>query len=119
MSIAIQLLSNPQLLLLDEPTRHLDSFTSYYIMSALKNLAEQGSVCFALLSPLLPAHESCSTGKTVICTVHQPSAHMYEMFDDVLLLSKGMFAPSRLAQARLLTKRVQETSCILAPEVER
>ncbi|KAI9011657.1 P-loop containing nucleoside triphosphate hydrolase protein [Hyaloraphidium curvatum] len=68
-SIAIQLLSSPPLLLLDEPTSSLDSFTSYALCQTLKNIANDG--------------------RTVILSVHQPRYSSFELFDHLILLCKG------------------------------
>ncbi len=64
-----QLVTNPSVLFLDEPTSGLDSFTAYSVMRLLKTLAE--------------------TGRTVICTLHQPSSEVYHLFDDLTLLAEG------------------------------
>ncbi|TMW64522.1 hypothetical protein Poli38472_011402 [Pythium oligandrum] len=69
LSIAIELLSNPSILLLDEPTSGLDSSATYNVMKFITNL--------------------CQEKKTVICTIHQPSSLVYDMFTSVMILSGG------------------------------
>jgi ABC-type multidrug transport system ATPase subunit len=71
LTIAVELASRPsRLLFLDEPTSGLDSQTAFIICSLLRNLA----------------HES---GQAIMCTIHQPSARLLEMFDQMLLIDKG------------------------------
>jgi ABC-type multidrug transport system ATPase subunit len=70
LSIAIELLSNPSVLLLDEPTSGLDSSSTYNVMKFIVRLCE-------------------AEGKTVVCTIHQPSSLVYEMFTTVMILSAG------------------------------
>ncbi|ETI46402.1 hypothetical protein L915_09030, partial [Phytophthora nicotianae] len=69
LSIAIELLSNPSILILDEPTSGLDSSAAHNVMKFIVKL--------------------CSEGKTVVCTIHQPSSLVYEMFSNVIVLSAG------------------------------
>lgn len=69
LSIAIELLSNPSILLLDEPTSGLDSSSTYNVMKFISNL--------------------CAEKKTVICTIHQPSSLVYDMFSNIMILSAG------------------------------
>ncbi|TMW64531.1 hypothetical protein Poli38472_011411 [Pythium oligandrum] len=69
LAIAIELLSNPSILLLDEPTSGLDSSATYNVMKFIAKL--------------------CDEGKTVICSIHQPSSLVYEMFTTVAVLSGG------------------------------
>ncbi|KAF2071086.1 hypothetical protein CYY_007590 [Polysphondylium violaceum] len=68
-SIGIELASDPHLLFLDEPTSGLDSTAALKVMNCVKKIAD--------------------TGRTVICTIHQPSQEIFEKFDQLLLLDKG------------------------------
>lgn len=71
LSIALELIDNLPIMFLDEPTTGLDSLSSFYCVTALKSLA--------------------NAGRTVICTVHQPSAAIYQMFDHVYLVVDGRY----------------------------
>lgn len=69
LSIALELLGNPPIMFLDEPTTGLDSLASLQCVSALQALAKNG--------------------RTIICTIHQPSAAIYQMFDHIYLMVDG------------------------------
>lgn len=69
LSIALELVTNPSIMFLDEPTSGLDEVTAASCIRLLKSLAHQD--------------------KTIICTLHQPSAAMFAQFDNVYLLAKG------------------------------
>jgi len=78
-SIGIQIIKSPSLLFLDEPTSGLDSHMAGKLVSALRDLANEG--------------------RTIVATIHQPSAAVFECFDRVLLLAVGrvVFNGSRTA----------------------
>ncbi|OHE91114.1 ABC-2 type transporter [Colletotrichum orchidophilum] len=70
LTIGVELAARPALLLfLDEPTSGLDSQTSLSICTLLETLRE--------------------SGQAILCTIHQPSAILFERFDRLLLLAHG------------------------------
>lgn len=68
-TIAVQILTDPRVLLLDEPTSGLDAFTANSIMEVLRGLAVEG--------------------RTLILTVHQARSDLFGHFGNVLLLARG------------------------------
>ncbi|KAI0444666.1 P-loop containing nucleoside triphosphate hydrolase protein [Xylaria telfairii] len=68
-SIAVQILTDPRVLLLDEPTSGLDAFTANSIMEVLQGLANEG--------------------RTLILTIHQARSDLLKSFGNVLLLARG------------------------------
>lgn len=71
-SIALELVNNPSCLFVDEPTSGLDSTTAAEVVKTLSELAH--------------------SGRTIICTIHQPSYDSFKLFDRLLLLNKGKVA---------------------------
>lgn len=70
LTIGIELAARPELLLfLDEPTSGLDSNTAWSICTLLRKLA--------------------NNGQAILCTIHQPSGTLFEMFDRLLFLQDG------------------------------
>ncbi|KAH1194661.1 ABC transporter G family member 15 [Glycine max] len=69
LSIGLEILTQPHVLLLDEPTTGLDSASAFYVIQSLCHIA--------------------LNGKIVICSIHQPSSETFDLFDDLLLLSIG------------------------------
>ena len=59
-----------ELLLLDEPTTGLDSFTARRLVQSLADLAH-------------------SKKKMILVSIHQPRSELFPMFDQVGLLSQG------------------------------
>ncbi|KAL6053368.1 ATPase, variant 2 [Balamuthia mandrillaris] len=70
-TIGLELMNDPQLIFLDEPTSGLDSATAESVVILLSKLAQQG--------------------RTVVCTIHQPSTQIFFTFDELLLLARGRF----------------------------
>ncbi|ESW24494.1 hypothetical protein PHAVU_004G135400 [Phaseolus vulgaris] len=68
-SIALEILMRPRLLFLDEPTSGLDSASAFFVTQTLRALARDG--------------------RTVIASIHQPSSEVFELFDQLYLLSSG------------------------------
>ncbi|CAL8143785.1 unnamed protein product [Orchesella dallaii] len=73
LSIACELITNPSVLLIDEPTSSLDSCTAAHLMQMLKNYAYKEA-------------------KSVVVAVHQPSSKIFHLFDRLLLLQEGQTA---------------------------
>ncbi|OOF91791.1 hypothetical protein ASPCADRAFT_518204 [Aspergillus carbonarius ITEM 5010] len=70
LTIGVELAAKPDLLLfLDEPTSGLDSQTAWSISLLLRKLSDHG--------------------QAILCTIHQPSAILFQQFDRLLLLAKG------------------------------
>lgn len=70
LTIGVELAAKPELLLfLDEPTSGLDSQTSWAILDLMRKLT--------------------NSGQAILCTIHQPSAMLFQRFDRLLFLAKG------------------------------
>jgi ABC-type multidrug transport system ATPase subunit len=69
LTIGVELVGKPKLLFLDEPTSGLDAQSSFNIIRFIRKLAD--------------------SGWPVLCTIHQPSATLFEHFDHLLLLVRG------------------------------
>ncbi|XP_052192050.1 pleiotropic drug resistance protein 3-like [Diospyros lotus] len=69
LTIAIELVANPSIIFMDEPTTGLDARAAAIVMRAVKNVAD--------------------TGRTIVCTIHQPSIDIFEAFDELILLKAG------------------------------
>ncbi|KAH7369377.1 ABC-2 type transporter-domain-containing protein [Plectosphaerella cucumerina] len=70
LTIGVELAAKPPLLLfVDEPTSGLDSQTSWAILNLLEKLSK--------------------AGQSILCTIHQPSAMLFQRFDRLLFLAKG------------------------------
>jgi len=68
-AVGVELVTNPSLLFLDEPTSGLDSFTAQRVVETMQTLAK--------------------SGRTIVCTIHQPNSQIFAMLDNLILLAKG------------------------------
>eukprot|EP00796_Vickermania_ingenoplastis_P006523 gene6523-4700_t len=103
-SIAVELLANPRILLLDEPTSGLDSVSAQTVMEAIVTVAKDSPM--KAYAPYYFAFKPI-----VIFSIHQPSTSIYQMFDKVLLLSRGYSVYSGVASEAvpLLVRRMNES----------
>lgn len=62
LTIAVELVANPSIIFMDEPTSGLDARAAAVVMRTVTNTVE--------------------TGRTVVCTIHQPSIDIFEAFDE-------------------------------------
>nr|GLL29395.1 pleiotropic drug resistance protein 3-like isoform X1 [Ipomoea trifida] len=69
LTIAVELVANPSIIFMDEPTTGLDARAAAIVMRAVKNVV--------------------ATGRTIVCTIHQPSIDIFEAFDELILLKTG------------------------------
>ncbi|KAF9594978.1 hypothetical protein IFM89_035751 [Coptis chinensis] len=68
-TIAVELVANPSIIFMDEPTSGLDARAAAIVMRTIRNTVD--------------------TGRTVVCTIHQPSIDIFESFDELLLMKRG------------------------------
>ncbi|XP_046741059.1 ABC multidrug transporter H-like [Diprion similis] len=72
LAFATELISDPKILFLDEPTTGLDAHSAGVLVAHLKAVA--------------------SRGRTVLCTIHQPSSAIFNAFQQIILVAEGRIA---------------------------
>ncbi|KAL2642881.1 hypothetical protein R1flu_010468 [Riccia fluitans] len=91
LTIAVELVANPSIIFMDEPTSGLDARAAAIVMRTVRNTVD--------------------TGRTVVCTIHQPSIDIFEAFDELLLLKRGgqvIYAGPLGRQSHMLVKYFEE-----------
>lgn len=68
-SIGVEIITDPSLVFLDEPTTGLDSYTATNIIEIISELAQ--------------------SGRTAVCTIHQPNSDIFAFFDKLMLIANG------------------------------
>ncbi|TMW97483.1 hypothetical protein EJD97_005400 [Solanum chilense] len=69
LTTAVELVANPSIIFMDEPTSGLDARAAAIVMRTVRKTVD--------------------TGRTVVCTIHQPSIDIFEAFDELLLMKRG------------------------------
>ncbi|ETP11416.1 hypothetical protein F441_13062 [Phytophthora nicotianae CJ01A1] len=69
LTIGVELAAQPSVIFLGEPTSGLDARSAKLIMDGVRKVAD--------------------SGRTIICTIHQPSSEVFYLFDSLLLLKRG------------------------------
>ncbi|CAK7326251.1 unnamed protein product [Dovyalis caffra] len=69
LTVAVELVANPSIIFMDEPTSGLDARAAAIVMRVAKNIVE--------------------IGRTIVCTIHQPSIDIFEAFDELILMKIG------------------------------
>ncbi|XP_008795450.2 ABC transporter G family member 36-like [Phoenix dactylifera] len=69
LTIAVELVANPSIIFMDEPTSGLDARAAAIVMRTVRSTVD--------------------TGRTVVCTIHQPSIDIFEAFDELFLMKRG------------------------------
>ena len=88
LTIAVELVANPSIVFMDEPTSGLDARAAAIVMRTVRN--------------------TVNTGRTVVCTIHQPSIDIFEVRSAVLCcqcVSCDLAVPPLAAHASLLCVR--------------
>ncbi|KAH7945120.1 hypothetical protein HPB49_007127 [Dermacentor silvarum] len=91
LAISQELISNPSVIFLDEPTSGLDSSSALRCVRVLKSLA--------------------ASGRTVVCSIHNPSARLFSHFDNLYTLSRGRCIYSGLVEQLLPFLESQGIHC--------
>ncbi|KAI8841440.1 P-loop containing nucleoside triphosphate hydrolase protein [Chytriomyces cf. hyalinus JEL632] len=69
-SVGVQLMLNPSVIFMDEPTTGLDSFSARSLIETLVSLAHKRN-------------------RTIILSIHQPRSDIFGCFDQIALLARG------------------------------
>lgn len=70
LSIGTQMIANPSIMFLDEPTTGLDAYSAFLVVKTIKKLAKED-------------------GRIFIMSIHQPRSDILFLFDKLCILSKG------------------------------
>ncbi|KAL1822524.1 hypothetical protein ACET3Z_009302 [Daucus carota] len=100
LTIAVELVANPSIIFMDEPTSGLDARAAAIVMRTVRNTVD--------------------TGRTVVCTIHQPGIDIFESFDELLLMKTGgqvIYAGPLGVQSQHLIEYLEAVSGV--PKIEK
>ncbi|KAL1822523.1 hypothetical protein ACET3Z_009301 [Daucus carota] len=100
LTIAVELVANPSIIFMDEPTSGLDARAAAIVMRTVRNTVD--------------------TGRTVVCTIHQPGIDIFESFDELLLMKKGgqvIYAGPLGVQSQTLIEYLEAVSGV--PKIQK
>ncbi|WJX84454.1 hypothetical protein P8452_67030 [Trifolium repens] len=69
LTIAVELVANPSIIFMDQPTCGLDARSVAIVMRAIRNIVDNG--------------------RTIVCAIHQPNIDIFESFDELFLMKQG------------------------------
>jgi len=95
LTLAVELISGPDIILLDEPTSGLDASSTYQCISLLRKLTD------------LQSSENFYKPPAVVCSIHQPSARVLNIFHQIFVISydgRCLFQGSPLSLLSHLSK---------------
>ncbi|KAE9585402.1 putative sulfate-transporting ATPase [Lupinus albus] len=92
LTIAVELVANPSIIFMDEPTSGLDARSAAIVMRTVRNTVD--------------------TGRTVVCTIHQPSIDIFESFNEVRLGYNDLSVCVRYSSDVLLYWLITSLDCI-------
>jgi ABC-type multidrug transport system ATPase subunit len=92
LTIAVELVANPSIIFMDEPTSGLDARAAAIVMRTVRNTVD--------------------TGRTVVCTIHQPSIDIFDAFDEVryIFVKKNVSHTENIQELSIFQQCVSVTS---------
>ncbi|XP_058737880.1 pleiotropic drug resistance protein 1-like isoform X1 [Vicia villosa] len=69
LTIAVELLANPSIIFMDDPTSGLDATSVSIVMRVIRTLVDNR--------------------RTIVCAIHQPKVDIFEYFDELFLMKQG------------------------------
>jgi ABC-type multidrug transport system ATPase subunit len=72
LTIAVELVANPSIIFMDQPTSGLDARSVAIVMRAIRNIVDNG--------------------RTIVCAIHQPNIDIFESFDEVKYFIFSLFS---------------------------
>ena len=88
-AVAVEMLTEPSVLILDEPTSGLDATVALRLVRTLADLAKKKGGATVSNRDDGRSNDDEPDGRTIILTIHQPSSRVVKEFDATLFLARG------------------------------